>query len=132
MSADIPVCKLVEAIPCKHASLGSYGDELFVCINKLQRFYCLQLRDEFGNAVEALDTAVTISLAWPEQQDAAAAGRELPLMEMSERQTQQSDAQGRVFFGDIYIAEGSGRVERGAPDSTMEMDLVFSAASPSG
>ena len=82
--------------------------------------------------MEALDTAVTISLAWPEQQGATAAGRELPLLEMAERQTQQSDAQGRVFFGDIYIAEGSGRVEHGAPDSTMEMDLLFDAASASG
>lgn len=76
--------------------------------------------------------AVTISLAWPEQQGTIAAGRELPLLEMAERQTQQSDAQGRVFFGDVYIAEGTGRVESGAPDATMELDLVFAAASPSG
>ena len=92
----------------------------------------VQLRDEFGNAVEALDIAVTVNLAWPGQESATAAGRELPLLEMAERQTQESDAQGRVFFGDIYIAEGTGRVEQGAPESPMELDLLFAAATTSG
>lgn len=94
--------------------------------------FMAQLRDEFGNAVEASDVAVTIKLAWAGQQGKQPRGRELPKLEMSERRTQTSDAQGRVFFGDVYIAEGCGRVEPGAAEPSMELDLVFSAALLSG
>lgn len=88
----------------------------------------MQLRDQFGNAVEALDVSVTISLAWPA---GCSSDNGLPKLELAERKTQQSDAQGKVFFGDVYIAEGSGKVEAGAEPS-MELDLLFSAVSLSG
>lgn len=123
-------CSKASTLASLHVSACSTGTQMVLCA--LQRSRLMQLLDELGNAVEALDVAVTISLAWPEQQGATAAGRELPRLEMAERQTQQSDAQGRVFFGDVYIAEGRGRVEHGAADPTMELDLIFAAASSSG
>jgi len=85
----------------------------------------LQVRDEYGNAVEEADILVSISLEWPSS--GSGDGGELPSLELAEGRTQQTDGQGRAFFGDVYIAEGSGRAdvdENGAP---LEMLLSFTA-----
>ena len=82
--------------------------------------------------MEALDVSVTVSLAWPEGQSPGRKQRELPQLELAERMTQVSDSQGRVFFGDVYIREGSGQVEPGSTEPTMEMELLFRAESSRG
>lgn len=92
----------------------------------------LQLRDRHGNSVEAPDVSVRVNLVWPEGQDLPRGHQELPELELAERSTQESDAQGRVFFGDVFIAEGTGKVEAGASEPSMELDLLFSATLPSG
>ena len=52
--------------------------------------------------------------------------QEAPLLEMAERSTQETDCQGRAYFGDIYIQQGSGK----ASSSGMELFLDFKADLP--
>jgi hypothetical protein len=85
----------------------------------------VQVRDEYGNAVEEADIPVSISLEWASS--ASGDVGELPSLELAEGRTQRTDGQGRVFYGDVSIAEGSGRAdvdENGAP---LEMLLSFTA-----
>ena len=88
----------------------------------------LQLRDEHGNAVEQAGVPVRIALDWP---SGSAQEGELPTLELAERGTQKTDQQGRVFFGDVYVAEGTGRAASnevdGRNDAAMELQLSFSA-----
>ena len=92
----------------------------------------MQLRDEFGNAVEVPDIPVAISLGWPQGDPSVNPGQGLPKIEMAEREIQESDTQGRVFFGDVYIAEGTGHAKFGSHESSMELELAFSASKING
>ena len=74
--------------------------------------------------------SVTAGLQWS---GSSVEDGDLPDLEMAERQTQQTDCQGLAYFGDIYIAEGSGKAaaDLAATSAGMEFQFCFSAALPS-
>lgn len=117
-------------------TLFTYRVIHFVVINILGKSASLvqlmQLRDEFGNAVEVADMAVAVSLNWPQGQEPINPSQDLPQIEMAERRVQKSDTQGRVFFGDIHIVEGSGHAGSGSLESSIELELLFSASKLNG
>ena len=78
--------------------------------------------------MEQANVPVRIALDW---QSGSAQEGELPQLELAERATQKTDQQGRVFFGDVHVAEGTGRAPgneaEGEGDVAMELRLSFSA-----
>ena len=78
--------------------------------------------------MEQANVPVRIALDWP---SGSAQEGELPQLELAERATQKTDQQGRVFFGDVHVAEGTGRgpsnEAEGQDDVAMELRLSCSA-----
>lgn len=88
----------------------------------------VQLRDAHGNAVEESGVAVEIDLSWLNREGSS--GGQQPTLELSVAALQRTDEQGRVFFGDIYIAESAvqSSLEAGKSSSDMqELELVVTA-----
>jgi len=77
--------------------------------------------------VEEAGIPITIRLDWPSS--GTASGGELPSL-VVENATQQTDGQGQAFFGDVLIAEGSGRMDMEEEGNPLEMVLSFTAGPP--
>jgi hypothetical protein len=73
----------------------------------------VQLRDAFGNAAECSGVQVRFRL---QHQHGGGKDGELPqLDESQQRGVQDTDGQGRAFFGNLLLAQGSGVAEALSP-----------------
>lgn len=91
----------------------------------------MQLQDRHGNAVEQEGVPVAVSIGF--LGDDGNPDGKLPDLEL-ESAVQRTDERGRAIFGDVLVAEGTGRVaaQEGPECAAMELELRFSVEDSTG